>query len=537
MILIIEVLAIFLDLRLKRCRMSQLDQSREHSGEHDHEQRLQALALTLFDSTTEVHRLPAKTRRLLQLATVFYRRAGELDREHAHRVGRDLALAAPIDDLTPDEQAIVASTVAFQRDKVRPRREPAFLRLDANDRQAVLRLAAILQLADGIDGSPTADLIAAQIDEGRTVLVIRGLENVEDVTRTRGKLWRKVFGQLAIRAGEPGDPGEPIPPFSASEVDEGQRILVDIRIPLAEAGQSLLLSGDEPIAEGARRILRRFFDQLLARERRVLKREDPEDVHQMRVATRRLRAALQVVETVYDPEQMRRYRRGLRRVAGSLGAVRDRDVFLQHLVAYDATLSEAGRAEIEPLLTAIAVERADARARLLDDLAARRYQTFKRVFATFLTTPGADPAIHDEVNATTRVRDFAGSAIWRRYELWRTHALSAANAADETLHAARIAGKRLRYTLEFFADALGPNVERVLTPLIALQDNLGTLQDGVVARAHVDALGLNEDQGAQTYLAARDAERPPLLAELPRLWEKVASATYRRQLFELIVKL
>ena len=99
--------------------MSQLDQSREQSGEHDHEQRLQALALTLFDSATEVHRLPAKTRRLLQLATVFYRRAGELDREHAHRVGRDLALAAPIDDLTPDEQAIVASTVAFQRDIAR----------------------------------------------------------------------------------------------------------------------------------------------------------------------------------------------------------------------------------------------------------------------------------------------------------------------------------------------------------------------------------------------------------------------------------
>jgi len=63
------------------------------------------------------------------------------------------------------------------------------------------------------------------------------------------------------------------------------------------------------------------------------------------------------------------------------------------------------------------------------------------------------------------------------------------------------------------------------------------LQDGVVARAHVDALGLAEDQGAQTYLAARDAERAPLLAELPRLWEKVASATYRRQLFELSVKL
>src|SRR5215212_5482664 len=48
-----------------------------------------------------------------------------------------------------------------------------------------------------------------------------------------------------------------------------------------------------------------------------------EDVHQMRVATRRLRASLQVVEGVYDPKLIRRYRRGLRQIAESLGAVRD----------------------------------------------------------------------------------------------------------------------------------------------------------------------------------------------------------------------
>jgi CHAD domain-containing protein len=135
------------------------------------------------------------------------------------------------------------------------------------------------------------------------------------------------------------------------------------------------------------------------------------------------------------------------------------------------------------------------------------------------------------------VRDFAGSAIWRRYELWRAYEVLLPNATDETLHQARIAGKRLRYTLEFFGEALGPHVEQVLTPLIALQENLGSLQDGVVAGVHIAALGLGDDPGAQRYLAARTAERALLLAELPRRWEKVASATYRRRLFELIVKL
>ena len=95
----------------------------------------------------------------------------------------------------------------------------------------------------------------------------------------------------------------------------------------------------------------------------------------------------------------------------------------------------------------------------------------------------------------------------------------------------------MRYTLEFFAEALGPHSEQALEPLIALQDSLGALQDGVVARAHVAALGLADDPGAQTYLAARDAEHDAHLVELPRRWEKVGSATYRRKLFELIVKL
>jgi hypothetical protein len=48
---------------------------------------------------------------------------------------------------------------------------------------------------------------------------------------------------------------------------------------------------------------------------------------------------------------------------------------------------------------------------------------------------------------------------------------------------------------------------------------------------------LDDDPGTQDYLASREQDHAGLLAELPHLWEKVASATYRRRLFELIVKL
>jgi CHAD domain-containing protein len=186
---------------------------------------------------------------------------------------------------------------------------------------------------------------------------------------------------------------------------------------------------------------------------------------------------------------------------------------------------------------AVAAERAQARTALLADLGSKRYANFKREFAGFLILSGAGVLPPPVPGITQRVRDFAGSAIWRHYELWRAYETVLPGGLDENLHQARIAGKRLRYTLEFFADALGPDAKQLLTPLIALQECLGTLQDEVTARKRVSALGLADDPGAQEYLAARDAEHAQQLAELPDRWENVATTTYQQRLFELIVRM
>lgn len=491
----------------------------------EREQALMATAITLFESVAS--RLPARARHMLELAAAYHSAARDSGDERADRFGRDLALAAPIAGLSADEQAIIASAVAFQRTKLRSNREPAFLWLGEKDQRTALRLAAILRVASAIDAH-AAELLLVHGQENAITLIIGGeqADQAIDAVEQQAQLWRDSFGALTVRAAEPGEV-MPVPHSAANGVASADGHIVALDQPI----------GGEPIAETARRTLRRFFDKLLAREDAVIKGEDIEDVHQMRVATRRLRASLQVAAGVYDPKLIRRYRRGLRRIADSLGTVRDGDVFLEHVTAYQSELPEADRAQLDALIAAVSAERAQAREQLLADLQAKRYHKLKRDFAAFLTTPGAGLCESPEPGIVERVRDFAGSAIWRRYELWRAYEVVLPNAASETLHQARIAGKRFRYTLEFFADVLGPNVEQALTPLIALQENLGTLQDGVTARAHVATLGLADDPGTQAYLATREHDRDALLAELPRLWEKVASATYRRRLFEMIVKL
>ncbi|MFL5807252.1 MAG: CHAD domain-containing protein, partial [Roseiflexaceae bacterium] len=399
-------------------------------------QSLQAWALALFDGTAAAHRLPGNARRLLPIAIGFYSAADHADADQAARLGRDLALAAPILGLTPDQQAIVAGVVALQRDKPHPRREPALLRLDDRDHKVALRLAAILQLARALAAGPASGMLAHVAGE-TTTLAIGG--DGAAAADAGGELWRAQIGALTVR---PAAPGELITPVAVTPDGQEAPLAIDATPPDQ-------LSGGEPIAEGARRVLRRFFDRMLARESAVLKSDDAEDVHQMRVASRRLRAALQVVDTIYEPEQVRRHRRGLRRVAQALGDVRDMDVFHEHVLAYQEALPDQARDEITPLVAAVEARRDEARAVLLEDLRRRRFQKFKRAFATFLTTPGAQLNDRAGIDATTRVRDFAGSAIWRRYEQWRAHEVALENPRDEDLHEARIAGKRLRYTLEF----------------------------------------------------------------------------------------
>jgi len=474
-------------------------------------------ALALFDGAMAAHRLPARFRALLALAEACYTVARRAAATRSERLSSDLVVELPIARLSAGERAIVACALGFQPEKVSSDRELAFRRLDQCDQQATLRMAAILRVAAALGDSLSSSVLVSADGDGVTAIVGGERAAVRAAAAVaRAGLWRSEIGPLLVRAAEPGE----LPPAEQNGAAHHA------------VGQPV---GGAPIVDSARRSLRRLFDKLLAREEAVIAGEDIEDIHQMRVTTRRLRASLQLLEGVYAHKLIRRYRRGLRRIAQSLGAVRDGDVFLDHLVAQRDLLPVEHRAALEPLITAVAAERAQARIALRADLGSKRYSAFKREFAGFLVLPGAGVLPAPAPGITQRVRDFAGSAIWRHYELWRAYETVRPGGWDENLHQARIAGKHLRYSIEFFADALGPEVKQVLAPLVALQECLGTLQDAVTAGKRVAALGLADDPGAQDYLAARDAEHAQQLAELPDLWEKVVGPSYQQRLFELIM--
>jgi CHAD domain-containing protein len=283
-----------------------------------------------------------------------------------------------------------------------------------------------------------------------------------------------------------------------------------------------------------RRVLRHQFERLLSREAAVRAGEDVEDIHQLRVATRRLRASLQVVAPCFDQRAIRRFRRGLRRLAAALGAVRDRDVFLEHLRHTQDALPAAEREQLTRLQVSVAEERVTARQALLVRLDSPRYARFKEAFATFLSTPGAGVGPLPATGQPLRVRDLAGSLLWGRYKALRAFEPVLLAGEEVIQHEARIAGKRLRYTIECFAEAIGGAADALLEPLAGLQETLGTLQDEVTARSTIESLHLRDDPGAEAYLAQRRTEREAALAAFPKHWARVMGPAYRGQLLAVL---
>jgi len=308
-------------------------------------------------------------------------------------------------------------------------------------------------------------------------------------------------------------------------------------VPKLEVGRSPGLTPDDPLAEAGRKVLRFHFARMLGYEAGTRSGEDIEDLHRMRVATRRMRAAWRVFGDAYRPKRAARYVEELRGVATRLGAVRDLDVLLDGLSRYVAGLSAEESAALEPLVAAWHGQREVARRELAATLDSSAYRRFVADYLAFVEQSGAGAR---DVLATTphRVRDTAASRVWTAYEQVRAYDATLAWADVPTIHELRIAGKRLRYTLEFFREVLGPDTAALIEKVTALQDHLGALNDADVATrmgreflvASAARLSPPTIEAVGRYLGARDQEMARLRRSLPAVWRPVAAEAFRRSL-------
>ena len=348
---------------------------------------------------------------------------------------------------------------------------------------------------------------------------------------------------------EAADPAETAPAGGASVeiVPTTSDVLVDDEeVPSAHDGRLVVgrtpgVLADDHIAEAGRKVMRFHLARMLAREAGVRDGNDLEDVHAMRVATRRQRAAWRVFGEAYRQGRTRRYRHGLREVASRLGAVRDLDVLLEAADAYRNDQPVREQRALDPLLRDWREHRDDARVLLVRELDSDAYRRWVDDYRDFVRTEGAG-VVPVQPTQPHRVRDTAGSRIWSAYEQVRGYEPVLRWADVETLHELRIAGKWLRYTLEFVREALGDDAGPLIERVTALQDHLGLMNDanvsGSMARTflveHAGELSELESASIGRFLLSREREVARLRRSIGSPCRGVAGVTFRRRLGRLL---
>jgi CHAD domain-containing protein len=291
------------------------------------------------------------------------------------------------------------------------------------------------------------------------------------------------------------------------------------------------LNSQTPLRKVVRRALKRHLEKLRESEMLAREGEDPEGVHGMRTALRRIRTTLRMLEDAwaYKRTRVRKLRRRLGGVARMLGDTRDLDVLYDHVKAYDAMHTEYGN-DLDAVRVTLDKRRAEAYAALISELDTPRV-------GQLLARVGRLRARRDE-RRDIRVRVFAGSAIWRSYEAVLAHDPLPEGSAP-ALHQVRIVCKRLRYTLELFEEVLGPDAQELIERVTAVQQHLGDLNDHITAQRVLAPIQqeLSESAGVAAYAAERMKGRDDLAASFPDVWERLVGVEFRERLAMLIAHL
>ena len=204
--------------------------------------------------------------------------------------------------------------------------------------------------------------------------------------------------------------------------------------------------------------------------------EDLEDVHQMRVATRRLRSHLRTFLPLLDAEWSQTLRADLQELATALGRVRDADVLRERLLAAQQEMPELDRRAVKDLLESLDTTREPDLERLLRLLRSDAYVSVIERLIEAARSPRLRPEAHGPA------LELLGPLVWARWKrLARDVAKLGESPSDRELHAVRIRAKHVRYAAEAVTPVFGRPARRFARAARRVQQALGEHQDAVLA--------------------------------------------------------
>ncbi len=338
----------------------------------------------------------------------------------------------------------------------------------------------------------------ARLRTRREVRVVEGAEVVEDtVSVMEGMTVVRRFRELEVELLD-GDEAtlarmrEILMAAGAVSAVAVPKLFRALELVAPAAGAAPLGAGTPP-ADALGIALEQEYLRLLAHDPGARRGDDPEDLHQLRVAVRRLRAYLRAARPLLAAEWADALRAELRWLGSVLGPARDLDVMLERL-RDDMSALGSDQAELAGLLSGLEAERAFAYSSVVAALESDRY------LALVERLEGAASPPLSGVSAP-----LATAWLGELRRLRRTRERLGRDPSDDDLHAARIAVKRARYAAELAAHELGRPGARFVAAARDVQDILGDHQDACVYEERVRQW-LALDRGG-AFAAGRLVER------------------------------
>lgn len=230
-------------------------------------------------------------------------------------------------------------------------------------------------------------------------------------------------------------------------------------------------------AEGIRLVLQTRFEEMYALPKAAMNWDDPEGVHSMRVASRRLRSALRDFTPYLRKSGLRTSQKEIRSIADTLGEVRDQDVAIIALEKTAARAPKEVSAALEHLIVRKKEIRDGARTELKAVLRKEQLRALKSKFLSAVETATPLPKNSNTANAATYLK-MARSVILERLRELEKLSDSLYRPFDvDPLHDMRIAAKRLRYAIELFQSCWGRSMKAYAKRVARLQTALGGLHD------------------------------------------------------------
>ena len=352
-------------------------------------------------------------------------------------------------------------------------------------------------------GAASAALASTTYDTPDLLLERHGLK-LELASRDGARTWRLTAARGEVVETTSSGPG--VPP-------EIESLLTNVVLG-SELGQVPVRSADPDV--------RRLEGQLGQQRHALIKYDvgvriasDPESLHQLRVASRRIRAFLAVGRELVDQEWARELKDGMQALGRASTDARDIDILLEKVRDRIRTFDPRDREAAETLLRVLEEDRRALQYALIDVLnSALHRRVLDRLALPVVPAPTPPSRKLDQLAARELRRLVA-----------RVRRLGK-RPGDEQLHALRIKVKRVRYATELGGAPADKRARRVVKAATRMQDVLGEHQDAAVGEERLREVAYRYDDSGVAFAAGQLAERErirrgEIQQRLPAAWKRL----------------